>query len=201
MRAAASAPVQTRLQTGLLTHLHPGKVYRREDLTLWSRSLDRDLQQLTGNGLLKKLAQGLYYAPTQSTFGALPPDDQEVVGAFLRDANFLIFSPNAYNSLGVGTTQLYNTTWVYNHKRHGKFRLGNRFYQFRNKPRFPRALTQEFLLVDLINNLDMLAEDKNLLLERVRRRFAEMDQKQLDENLTNYASVATKKRTHDWLRV
>jgi hypothetical protein len=86
-------------------------------------------------------------------------DDQEVMGAFLRDRDFLIFSPNADNSLCVCTIQVYNTTWVYNHKRHGK-------------PKFPRAVTSEFLLVDMLNNLDMLVEDKGLLRERVRNRFA-----------------------------
>ena len=44
--------------------------------------------------------------------------------AFLRDHRFLLTSPNAYNSLAFGTTQLYNQTVVYNHKRHGQFELG-----------------------------------------------------------------------------
>lgn len=200
MTAEAHSSLRPKPQTGLIKRLHPGRVYRREDLTAWSRSIDRDLQQLVGGGFLQKLAQGLYYAPKQSTFGAMPPDDQEVVGAFLRDPYFLIFSPNAYNSLGVGTTQLYNTTWVYNHKRHGRFRLGNRSYEFRSKPKFPRTVTPEFLLVDLLNNLDMLAEDKDLLLERVRSRFAEMDPKRIKKALTDYGSVATRKLTRDWLR-
>jgi hypothetical protein len=128
------------------------------------------------------------------------PDDEEVVGAFLRDSRFLIFSPNAYNSLGVATTQLYNTTWVYNHKRHGKFRLCNRSYEFRSKPKFPRTVTPEFLLFDLLNNLDLLAEDKGLLLARVRSRFADMDPKRLKKALADYGSVATRKLTRDWLR-
>ncbi|MDB5764268.1 MAG: hypothetical protein JWQ21_3263 [Herminiimonas sp.] len=78
---------QSKSQAGLVKRLHPGRVYRREDLTAWSRSIDRDLQQLVGGGFLQKLAQGLYYAPKQSNFGDMPPDDEEVVGAFLRDPN------------------------------------------------------------------------------------------------------------------
>lgn len=70
-------------------------------------------------------------------------------------------SPNAYNSLGVGTTQLYDKTVVYNHKRHGTFSLGGRNFEFRMKPTFPKALSKEFLLVDLVNNLDRLAERRN----------------------------------------
>jgi hypothetical protein len=200
MTAAAHSKLQSKPHAGLVSRLRAGRVYRREELSEWSRSVDRDLQQLVGGGFLQKLAQGLYYAPRQSTFGALPPDDDEVVGAFLRDSDFLIFSPNAYNSLGVGTTQLYNTTWVYNHKRHGRFRLGNRSYEFRSKQKFPRTVTPEFLLVDMLNNLDMLAEDKDLLLGRVRSRFADMDPKRLKKALADYGSVATRKLTRDWLR-
>ncbi|OGB25584.1 MAG: hypothetical protein A3I66_23385 [Burkholderiales bacterium RIFCSPLOWO2_02_FULL_57_36] len=200
MNTTVQSNLQSKSQAGLVTRLRPGRVYRREDLSAWSGSVDRDLQQLVGGGVLQKLAQGLYYAPRQSTFGTMPPEDEEVVGAFLRDSDFLIFSPNAYNSLGVGTTQLYNTTWVYNHKRHGRFQLGNRSYEFRSKPKFPRAVTPEFLLVDMLNNLDMLAEDKDPLLERVRSRFAEMDPKRLKKAMADYGSVATRKRTRDWLR-
>ena len=36
------------------------------------------------------------------------------------------------------------------------------------KPRFPKSLTKEFLLVDLVNNLDQLAEAKDEVLKRVR---------------------------------
>ncbi len=41
-----------------------------------------------------------------------------------RQRGLLLASPNAYNSLGVGTTQLYDKTVVYNHKRHGEFHAG-----------------------------------------------------------------------------
>ena len=185
--------------TSLAAHVRPGRVYRRERLTEWSRSVDRDLQQLVRDGVLQKLAQGLYYAPRRSAFGTPPPDDHEVVSAFLRDPDFLIFSPNAFNSLGVGTTQLYNTTWVYNRKRHGRFRLGNRTYEFRSKPRFPHSVTPEFLFVELLNNLDALAEDRAQLLDRARRRMAELDPQRMKKALAEYGSVATRKLTRDWL--
>ena len=60
-------------------------------------------------------------------------------------------------------------------------------------------MTPEFLLVDMLNNLDMLAEDKDLLLGRVRSRFADMDPKRLKKALADYGSVATRKLTRDWL--
>ena len=109
--------------------LHAGKVYRREDLALVSNAVDRHLRELVSGGALKRLAQGLYYAPKKSAFGVLPPDDQELVATFLRDKDFLVFSPSSYNTLGLGTSQLYNKTLVYNHKRHGLFSFGNLLLQ------------------------------------------------------------------------
>jgi hypothetical protein len=38
-----------------------------------------------------------------------------LVESFLKDSDFLMVKPNLYNTLGLGLTQLYNTTWVYNH--------------------------------------------------------------------------------------
>src|SRR5258707_6014553 len=110
------------------------------------------------DGTLKKLSQGLYYFPEKSAFGYAPPEEETLVRSFLKDDRFLLASPNAYNSLGVGTTQLYDKTVVYNHKRHGRYALGGRVFDFRMKPAFPRRLSREVLLVDLVNNLDRLAE-------------------------------------------
>jgi hypothetical protein len=174
-------------------HLKRGHVYRREDLTRWSTSVDRHLRQLVESGVLNKLSGGLYACPRKTAFGPAPAKDSEVVGAFLKDDRFLLASPNAYNSLGVGTTQLYDKTVVYNHKRHGDFVLGGRKFAFRVKPAFPNSLTKEFLLVDLVNNLDQLAEAKNEILERVRERVASYDVSRLRRFASDYGNVRTKK--------
>lgn len=179
--------------------LRAGKVYRRDELKHVSTAVDRHLRELVADGVLKRLAQGLYYAPKKSVFGALPPDDQELVAAFLRDKNFLVFSPSSYNSLGLGTSQLYNKTLVYNHKRHGVHQFGNRQLEFRMKPRFPKKLTPEFLLVDAVNNLDELAEDKNQVLQMAERKLPEFDQGKLKRAVAEYGSVATKKQFKRWL--
>jgi hypothetical protein len=184
---------------GLASALRAGRVYRREDLAQVSKAVDRDLRELVVGGQLKKLAQGLYYAPRQSDFGAVPPDDQDLMEAFLRDKDFLIFSPSAYNTLGLGTTQLYNRTLVYNHKRHGVFALGNRQFDCRVKPRFPKKLTPEFLFVDMLNNLDELAEDKAVVSAEAQRKVVEFDRARLLRALTSYGSVATRKRVAGWL--
>ena len=175
-------------------HIRPGKSYRRSDLAVWSRSIDRDLQALVREGFLTKLKTGLYFRPKQSPFGDAPVDEREVVRTFLKDDRFLLTSPNAYNSLGVATTQLYNKRVVYNHKRHGDFELAGQTYSFRMKPHFPlKFVTQEFLLVDLMNNIDDLAEDRDALRENVRNRALQMDQRRLRHAVRRYGSLATRR--------
>ena len=183
----------------LADELQAGRVYRREDLARLSKAVDRHLQELVSTGTLKKLAQGLYYAPKQSSFGPLPPTDEQVVRGFLRDNEFLVFSPSSYNTVGLGTTQLYNSTLVYNHKRHGVFKLGNRQFHFRVKPRFPKKLTPEFLYVDLLNNLDDLAEDRDAVLSQARTKLLSFNQSLLLKTLDSYGSMATRKRVREWV--
>jgi hypothetical protein len=177
----------------LRARLKPGKVYRREDLAKWSNSVDRHLKQLVSTGVLMKLSGGVYVFPKQTVFGKAPAEDRDIVAAFLKDDRFLLASPNAYNSLGVGTTQLYDKTLVYNRKRHGDFVLGGRKFAFRVKPDFPKSLTKEFLLVDLVNNLDQLSEAKAEVLERVKKRAASMDARRLQRAVRYYGSVRSKK--------
>jgi hypothetical protein len=177
----------------LKRHLKPGRAYRRADLVRWSTSVDRHLKQLVESGTLKKLSGGLYAYPKETAFGPAPASDKDVVSAFLKEDTFLLASPNAYNSLGVGTTQLYDKTVVYNHKRHGDFQLGNRKFAFRMKPRFPKSLTKEFLLVDLVNNVDQLAEAKDEVLERVVQRVASSDRRRLRRAVREYGNERTQK--------
>ncbi|WP_249734848.1 hypothetical protein [Bradyrhizobium sp. sGM-13] len=173
--------------------LKPGQAYRRADLARWSTSVDRHLKQLVESGTLKKLSGGLYAYPKETVFGPAPAADKEVVSAFLKDDTFLLASPNAYNSLGVGTTQLYDKTVVYNHKRHGDFQLGSRKFAFRVKPRFPKSLTKEFLLIDFVNNVDQLAEAKDEVLKRVVQRAASSDRRRLRRAVREYGNERTKK--------
>lgn len=183
----------------LAGELQAGHVYRREDLARLSNSVDRHLQELVTMGKLQKLAPGLYHAPKPSNFGPLPPADDQVIKGFLRDKEFLVFSPSSYNAVGLGTTQLYNSTMVYNHKRHGIFRLGKRQFDFRVKPRFPKKLTTEFLYVDLLNNLDELAEDRDSVLNQARMKLPSFDSARLQNALDSYGNMATRKRVRGWI--
>ena len=191
LKMGAAAQIADELQVG--------RVYRRMDLAHLSKSVDRHINQLLSIGMLKKLARGLYYAPRHSRFGPLPPSDEQVVKEFLRDTDFLILSPSSYNTVGLGTTQLYNITLVYNHKRYGVFKLGNRQFHFRVKPRFPKKLTPEFLYVDLLNNLDELAEDRDAVLSQARTKLLAFNPTQLQKALDRYGNMATRKRVQAWI--
>ena len=104
-----------------------------------------------------------------------------------------MFSPNDYNALELGTTQLYNTQYVYNRKRHGKFELGGWTFEFKMKPYFPKVLTREFLLVDLVNNVNQLAEERDSVLLKAKFLAAKMDQQKLSRAVNDYGSVGTRK--------
>jgi hypothetical protein len=172
--------------------LRPGQTFRRADLAQWSTAVDRHLKEAVQADALTKLAGGLYYAPKQTAFGKAPPEDDTLLSTFLKGGPFLLASPNAYNALGVGTTQLHNKTVVYNHKRHGKFALGGRTYDFRMKPAFPKKLSREFLLVDLVNNLDHLGESADEVLERVKSRLAASDRERVKKAAQTYGSERAK---------
>lgn len=177
----------------LKKQLKRGGVYRRKDLTKWSKSVDRHLDQLVEDGTLDKLSQGLYYYPKETAFGKTPADEAVLIASFLNDNRFLVTSPNTYNSLGVGTTQLYNKRIVYNHKRHGEFKLGNRIFDFQLKHHFPTKITEEFLLVNLVNNLDQLAEDQNEVLNKVLEKITKTNSPKLKTTIAKYGNAKTQR--------
>lgn len=180
--------------------LRSGRVFRRKDLADKHPSIDRELERYVRSGLVCKAAQGLYYVPKKTPFGHAPPDEEALVAKFLGDKHFLMFNPSRYNSLGLGTTQLYNTTVVYNHKRHGKFKLAGFEFDFREKPRFPSAsqVTREFLLVDLLKNLAHLAEDSDAVLKAVQTKLSSFDEARLAKAVTDYASARTRRYLREW---
>jgi hypothetical protein len=173
----------------LKRRLRPGQVYRRKDLAQWSNSVDRHLRLLVQEGRLEKVSGGLYMAPRKTRFGTAPASPEKLVETFLGDDRFLMVSPNAYNGLGVGTTQLYNESVVYNRKRHGRFDLDGRTYDFRLRPSVPPRLTEEVLMVDLLHNLDRLAEDKAAVLPRALARARTMDRNKLARAVRDYGSA------------
>jgi hypothetical protein len=184
----------------LRQHIQQGEVYRRSNLEYYSTAIDRHLAQLTKDGTLIKLNHGLYYAPKQSKFGIVPPDDRQVVECFLKDEHFLLVSPNVFNTLGLGLTQLYNTTWVYNHKRKGEFQLNGKTFEFKLKSTFPKTVSKEYFLVDLLNNLENLAEDQQQIAEKLPANIRSFDTDALVQVTQQYGTGKTKRILKSILR-
>ena len=176
----------------LLNSMKPGRVYRRKELNEYSNSVDRELAELSLKGTVKKLSAGLYVKPEQSRFGDLPPNDKELVRAFLNDNQFLLMSFNYYTSLGLGLTQLYNEVLVYNRRRHGKIKLGSKKFVFKNIPEFPRKLSREFLLIDMLNNLKLLGEDPSEVLKRLKKKKDNFNMRKISLMAKKYGKVRTK---------
>ena len=182
----------------LRKHLKPGAVYRRRDLTALSTNLDRHLKELVNEGSLRKLQHGLYLCPESSPFGEAPAGENELLKAFLRSNNFLAYSANTFNSLGLGTTQLYNVRTVLNQKRHGSFLLNGRSYFFHRRLNVPVKLTKEVLLVELVNNLKKLAEDPDELLGNLKSQLSSFDQESLLRAARHYGTYSTQKKLSEF---
>ena len=177
----------------LKSHLKKGYIYKRDELQKWSKSIDRHLSELTGEGTLKKVGPGLYHFPKKNAFGFEPPADQKLIEKFLGNSKFLITSFNFFNALEFGTTQLYNTQIVYNHLRSGDIKLGNKLFTFRKRSAFPSKPTKEFLIVDLLNNLDSLAEDQPKVLETALKKARSLDKQSLGFAVEKYGTPKTRK--------
>jgi len=144
--------------------LQSGRVYRASELEKYSNSLGRDLRLLVDTKKLRALGKGLYVKPEKLGEMELSPDSKEVVSKFLGSKRFLMRNMSDFNSLGLGLTQMFKDTFVYNSKRTGRIKLGNRDYHFVNR-KFPKEHHDEFLVVDLFNNLDAVGENKKTLRE------------------------------------
>jgi hypothetical protein len=177
----------------ILDFMKEGKVYRRQSLEGLSNNLARDLNKLVEKEELIKAAPSLYYKPEMTQFGSRPASVNELVSAFLNEGDFLITSFNDYNALGLGLTQLYNNTIVYNRKRHGEFILDGRPFSFRRPRNFPKEASKEFLFVDVLNNRNELAEDTTNLESLVAENAMKGSKKTLLENANYYGKVYTKK--------
>lgn len=181
-------------QQNLLKELRRGKVYRREELATHSRSVDRDLQRLSKEGSLHKVGAGLYLYPKNSRWGFLPAENKELAKSFLKTSDFLVITNNHYNPLGLGMTQLWNEVRVYNKRRHQKVVLAGVKFDFQVPFNgYPKQLTVEFLLVDLVNNLASCGESPAAIKERLSKSLDKFDKKLLLQLSQKYGKLATKK--------
>ena len=182
------------MPTALQPKLQPGRVYRTEDLRVWTENPSRLVKRLVAEGHLERLQHGLYACRKNSRFGAVPPSDEELMRAFLRDGRFIISGPNQLNTLRLGSTGLTASTLVYNTKRSGMFILNGRRFVLRRTP-FPDTPCLEWYVVDLLDNAAQVGTTRTDLLATLRRalRRGQFDAQRLVEMAAHYSTKATQR--------
>ena len=83
--------------------------------------------------------------------------------------------------------------WVYNHKRKGEFILNGKSFDFKLKNSFPQKITREYLLVDLLNNFESLAEDKKNIVDKLTRNVLSLNMDALMKATQQYGNGTTKR--------
>lgn len=176
--------------------LEPGRVYRTRDLMPWSRNPSRLARRLVREGQLRELNQGLFFRPNQSRFGAVPPSDDELMRGFLgEDSDFVFTGPDRWNTLGLGTTEVFAAPLVYNTKRSGPFRFGNRRFNLR-RVAFPSDPPAEWYVVDLFEHAEQAGASRTDLARALRTRVAAgaFDSQRLMEMASRFGTKDTQAR-------
>jgi hypothetical protein len=179
--------------------LNPGLVYRNSDFAPVSTDIVRNLMVLVKEGALVRVHDGVFYAPKKTAFGPGYPNTNQLLQKFLKDDHFVVYSWNQFNGLGLGTTQLYDKTVVFNRKRHGEMVLCGQKYYFHRWREAPKQLTKEFLLVEMFNRFKNLAEDKSMVIENLRKKMHTFDRENLEYCLEHYAKESVKKEFQAFL--
>jgi len=173
-------------------HFEPGRVYRTRDLAAWGANTPRLARRLTREGSLRQLAHGLYFAPLPSRFGPAPPEDEQILRAFLGDHNFVVTGPPRWNALGLGSTALFSATLAYNAKRSGTFAFGKRRFHLR-RVLFPKAPPPEWFVIDLLENHAMAGVSLDDLRKNLTRAIGggRFDVKRLRAMSRRFGTKAT----------
>lgn len=179
--------------------LEPGKVYRREDLVCDLVFTDHRIRQLVAQGSLEKITQGLYHYRGPSPRNYSPLTSKSLLEGFLGMGDFLLLPWQEYLSLGLNLTPKFDMHLVYNRKRHGIFRLGEVTFDVRRRSRYPTQITPEFLLVDLLNNMDFFTEDASRIQRDIRALIHKFDGHALLKMAQDYGKVSTYKYISSWL--
>lgn len=176
----------------MLNHMKAGKIYRQSELQGKWPNASHDLAILVKNKYIDKVSAGLYYKPKKTKYGIVAPKDEEIVRSFLQDDDFLLVDVNCYTSLVGGLTQLSMGCKVLNKRRHGLFNLAGFYYDFRVRRAYPKKITREFLLVDLLDNIKEV-EDGTPIREKLLPRLKEYNSKELLQAANLFGNRSTEK--------
>lgn len=173
----------------------PGRLYRTRELHVFSANPSRWAKRLVEQGVLRQAHHGLYYAPLQTRLGPVGPTRDELLHAFLCSDDYLVTGPYFWNAMGLGTTQLFAVTLVYNRERSGKVDVGGVPVWFR-RVRFPKNPPLEWYVVDLYQNERWMAEDTSRMDDHLASalRVGRFDRGRLREMALEYARPVVRER-------
>lgn len=177
--------------------LTPGVVYRTAHLARWGANPTRLARRLEGEGRLQRVFQGLFYAPVQSRFGAVPPSDEALLTAFFDGSPWLLTGPPRWNALGLGSTQLFARPLVYNTKRTGTVKLGRKTFELR-RVAFPTEPSAEWFAIDLLRNAERVGLAADELEESLRAAVS--DGRLSKAGLTEMAASFGRRTERDLVR-
>jgi hypothetical protein len=184
-----------------LPPLEAGRVYRTRDFEPWSANPPRYAKQLVDKGMLVQVAHGLFACPKRSKFGVVPPGDDALMRAFLKDSPFVFTGPERWNALGLGSTAVFAMPLVYNTKRSGFFELGPRRFELR-RVAFPSPVPREWFVVDLFENADRAGTSRAELAGALTRALARgsFDGERLGAMAQHYGTKPTRDLVYTALR-
>lgn len=172
--------------------LEEGRVYRTEELRVYSANPTRLARQLEQEKRLQEVAHGLYACLKQSKFGQVPPSPAALMRAFLKGTPYVFTGPPKWNALRLGTSVEYAAELVYNTKRSGIFELAGRRFVLR-RVAFPEAPAAEWYVVDLFEHAAQAASSPELLAPKLKQRLAEgaFDATLLEQMAKEYGTKKT----------
>jgi len=109
-----------------------------------------------------ELLEGLDADSLVRRFGPVPPEDEEILRAFLGSDEFVLTGPPYWNALALGTTAAFPVVLVYNTRRTGEFTFGHRRYRLR-RVRFPTRPSAEWYVIDLLEHRGMAGVSRRQL--------------------------------------
>jgi len=120
-----------------------------------------------------------------------PPGEEALLEAFLDGTPYVVTGPPRWNALGLGSTALHVRPLVYNTKRTGTYTLAGRTFDLR-RVAFPREVTAEWFVVDLLRNADSVGQDRaDLVVNLVKAlRVGRFDPRRLLQMADQFADRA-----------
>jgi len=187
--------VQDRSLKDIISNLPEGSIVFRTDFPQYhSEFVGNVLAAMVDENNLTKIAQGIYFKPRRSRFGAIKPSAYQVAESVARRDNAAILptGETALNELGLSTQVPVNYTFLTTGSARN-VRLGNRNIVFKRS--VPRNFAYQTKLMAYIVQAFRALGEKNVD-ETILSRLAAL----MDKEPDHAALIEDLKRTPAWMR-